>query len=51
MKYKIVEGNYTLELEQNVNEYLHEGWELVGGVEFRVVGGMQYYLQAMILKS
>ena len=50
MRYVIVAGNYTFELESNVNKHLNEGWELVGGVEFRSVGGIEYYYQAMVLK-
>lgn len=32
MRYRIVEGKDTEGLEQEVNEYLRDGWNLQGGV-------------------
>lgn len=32
MKYQIIEGSYTLELERKVNQAIKQGWVPIGGV-------------------
>ena len=49
MKYVIVTGIYKNSFQVEVNEYLNEGWELVGGLVIGMVGQTTYYHQAMIL--
>jgi hypothetical protein len=50
MSYVIVTGIYKNSFEAEVNQYLKEGWELVGGLVIGMVGQTTYYHQAMILK-
>ena len=50
MSYVIVTGIYKNSFESEVNEYLKQGWELVGGLVIGMVGQTTYYHQAMILK-
>jgi hypothetical protein len=59
MRYVIVTGESSVDLEQKVNKHLREGWELVGGVcievttmvaGFGTVINTIYYFQAMVLK-
>ena len=49
MKYVIVTGVYKNSFETKVDQYLKEGWELVGGLVIGTVGQTTYYHQAMIL--
>jgi hypothetical protein len=49
MRYVIVTGVYKNSFESEVNQYLNEGWELVGGLVIGMVGQTTYYHQAMIL--
>jgi hypothetical protein len=49
MKYVIVTGVYKNSFESEVDQYLKEGWELVGGLVIGMVGQTTYYHQAMIL--
>ncbi len=51
MKYVIVTGIYKNSFQVEVNEYLNEGWELVGGLVIGMVGQTTYYHQAMILNK
>jgi hypothetical protein len=51
MIYVIVTGIYKNSFESEVNKYLEQGWELVGGLVIGMVGQTTYYHQAMILKS
>lgn len=46
--YTIVQGIGSLELENAVNKYLANGWDLVGGV---AVDNNGWYIQAMVLKE
>jgi hypothetical protein len=50
MSYVIVTGIYKNSFEAEVNVYLKQGWELVGGLAIGMVGQTTYYHQAMILK-
>jgi hypothetical protein len=50
MRYVIVTGIYKNSFETEVNEYLNQGWELVGGLVIGMVGQTTYYHQAVILK-
>lgn len=50
MRYSIVSATYPADLELRVNKHLEEGWELVGGLAIRTVGGEAFYFQAMVLK-
>jgi hypothetical protein len=50
MRYVIVTGIYKNSFETEVNQYLKEGWELVGGLVIGMVGQTTYYHQAVILK-
>jgi hypothetical protein len=54
MQYKIIEGLYPTQLEEEVNKYLASGWTLQGGVSISRsrfhsgVGGTDLvYVQAM----
>jgi hypothetical protein len=49
MSYVIVTGIYKNSFEAEVNEYLKQGWELVGGLVIGMVGQTTYYHQAVIL--
>jgi hypothetical protein len=49
MRYVIVTGVYKNSFEAEVDQYLKEGWELVGGLVIGMVGQTTYYHQAMIL--
>ena len=52
MKYHILEGSSTEELQTKVQHYIGEGWEPLGGVSAAVsthTGGWWYY-QAMIMR-
>jgi hypothetical protein len=51
MRYVIVTGIYKNSFETEVNQYLNEGWELVGGLVIGMVGQTTYYHQAMILNK
>ena len=51
MKYKILQANGHFELEDKVNEYLQDGWELVGGVAVKSVAGIVALLQAITKKE
>lgn len=50
-KYKLVYGEYTKELDENVNKHLDEGWKLYGNAFG--VGGSEYWFvcQAMIIEE
>jgi len=50
MRYVIVTGIYKNSFESEVDKYLEEGWELVGGLVIGMVGQTTYYHQSMILK-
>ena len=50
MSYVIVTGIYKNSFESEVNQYLKEGCELVGGLVIGLVGQTTYYHQAVILK-
>ncbi len=51
MTYVIVTGIYKNSFESEVNKYLKQGWELVGGLVIGMVGQTTYYHQAMILNK
>ena len=51
MRYVIVTGIYRNSFETEVNQYLKEGWELVGGLVIGMVGQTTYYHQAVILNK
>ena len=50
MRYVIVTGVHKNSFESEVNQYLKEGWELVGGLVIGIQGSSTYYYQAVILK-
>ena len=50
MKYELICGDYTLELNKKVNEKLADGWELHGETFALPFDGNYRYYQAVIKK-
>lgn len=52
MRYLIVEATSATELQEEVQRYIDEGWELQGGVAVATYGALQWwYYQAMVLRE
>lgn len=55
MKYKIVEGGNTKELEKNVRDFIENGWKPIGGISIAswMIGDERFWLlsQAMIYEE
>ena len=52
MKYLVVEASSVAELQANVQQYIGEGWEPLGGLSVATYGaGMWWYYQAMIIRE
>lgn len=51
MKYLVVEANSADELQRQVQQYIEQGWEPLGGLSVATYGaGTWWYYQAMILR-
>jgi hypothetical protein len=46
MEYQVVEAEYLVEIQDEVNKEIRKGWTLQGGVAYN--SNMGYYMQAMI---
>lgn len=48
MKYKIVDENYSFDLEVEVTKLLNQGWKLAGGVSISTFYSVMRFTQALV---
>ena len=52
MRYLVVEAKSAEELQQQVQGYIMEGWEPLGGIAVATHGALNYwYYQAMVMRG